>query len=410
MKARGKGAALTLQQKENKEKSIPKLVRITTVPLSLQTLISGQMNFMSRNGFNVYMISSDFKEKEALIEKEQSDYLPVEMTRKISPFADLVALYRLVKIFRKLKPAIVHSHTPKAGLLGMLAGKLTGVPVRLHTVAGLPLLERTGAKRALLVAVEKVVYHCATKVYPNSLKLRAMMIQANYCKAEKLKVIGRGTSNGICTATFKRTPEVLAKANELQARLQLSSQNFTFIFVGRLVRDKGVEELVEAFKNLQRKYPEARLILLGHEEADLDPLSAATLKEMHENPAILLTGFQADVRPYFAISQVLVLPSYREGFPNVPMQAGCFNLPCIVTDINGCNEIIFEGENGLLIPVKDSGALEIAMEQLLNDKKLYQQLSCKARALIIERFEQAQVWELILAEYREHLKQKGLVS
>ncbi len=408
MKMKGKGATSVLLKQD--ETFIPKLVRITTVPLSLQTLISGQMNFMSSHGFNVYMISSDFTEKQALAAQEQSAYLPVEMTRKISPFADLVALYQLIKIFRKLKPEIVHSHTPKAGLLGMLAGKLTGVPIRLHTVAGLPLLEKTGAKRALLVAVEKVVYGCATMVYPNSLKLRALMLKANYCNTAKLQVIGSGTSNGICTTTFNRTAAVMARAKQLSETLQISESHFTYIFVGRLVKDKGVEELVLAFKKVQERHPEVRLILLGPEEKELDPLSAAILKEMEENQGMRVIGFEKDVRPYLALSQVLVLPSYREGFPNVPMQAGCFNLPCIVTDINGCNEIIYEKENGLLIPVKNVEALVQAMEKLLTDQELYQQLANKARAMIVERFEQAQVWALILAEYQKHLKQKDLVS
>ncbi|WP_432712764.1 glycosyltransferase family 4 protein [Pedobacter sp.] len=381
-----------------------KLIRITTVPLSLQTLIAGQMQYMSQNGFEVSMISSDFDDKKQLAEKENAVFIPVDMTRTISPWADLKALFRLIKVFKKLKPIIVHSHTPKAGLLSMLAGKITGVPIRLHTVAGLPLMESRGSKRRLLEFVEKVAYRCATKVYPNSMKLQDFILQSKFCGAEKLKVIGSGSSNGIDSSYFQRTAAIAEKARAIKKNLKLSSKEFVFIYVGRLVRAKGVEELVKAFKNLQQKHPQAILILLGPEEGALDPLSPQTLQEIQNNRAIVRKEFEADIRPYLSLSHVLVLASYREGFPNVPMQAGCFNLPCIVTDINGSNEIIKAGENGLIIPVKDSKSLEFAMERLLQDKLLYQKLAGNARRLIVERFEQQQIWELLLAEYQEHLK------
>ncbi|MFI5451856.1 glycosyltransferase family 4 protein [Pedobacter sp. UC225_61] len=386
-----------------------KLVRITTVPLSLQKLIAGQMKYMSEHGFKVTMISSDFEGKDQLSADEQAEFIPVNMTRTISPFADLKSLYQLIKVFRKLKPQIVHTHTPKAGLLGMLASFITGVPIRLHTVAGLPLMETKGAKRKILALVEQLTYTCATKVYPNSSNLKEFIIQEKFTKTDKLKVIGNGSSNGINTKAFQRTDEVMQKATALGQQYGILPTDFTFVFVGRLVKDKGIEELVQAFHLLAVKYPDLKLLLVGPEEKELDPLSSQCLEIINTNKAIIAVGYQNDVKPYLALSKALVFPSYREGFPNVPMQAGCFNLPAIVTNINGCNEIIIEGENGLIIPAKDSNALRSAMESLYLDRNSYYYMAAQARTMIVDRYEQQKVWDLILAEYQLHLKEKSIV-
>lgn len=386
-----------------------KLVRITTVPLSLQKLIAGQMKYMGKHGFEVTMISSDFDGKAELETAEQATFIPVNMTRAITPFADLKSLYQLIKVLRAIKPNIVHTHTPKAGLLGMMASWYVNVPIRLHTVAGLPLMESHGLKRKILDLVERLTYACATKVYPNSTELKQFILKSKFTRAEKLKVIGVGSSNGIDTQAFKRTAELDAAGLKLLATHQLSEADFTFIFIGRLVRDKGIEELVGAFAILAKTYPNLRLLLIGPQEPELDPLSLSCLEEIQTNPAIIAVGYQNDVRPYLTISKALVFPSYREGFPNVPMQAGCFDLPAIVTNINGCNEIIVDRENGLIIPVKEMEALRIAMECLYLDRNLYQSMSIKARNMIVDRYEQNTVWSSILTEYELNLKQKGIV-
>lgn len=386
-----------------------KLIRITTVPLSLQKLISGQMQFMGRQGFEVTMISSDFQGKEELKETEQSNFLPVNMTRVISPFADLRSLYQLIRVFKMLRPDIVHTHTPKAGLLGMMAAWICGVPVRLHTVAGLPLMEARGLKRIILNLVERTTYACASKVYPNSRNLKQFIENEDFCASEKLKVIGNGSSNGIDTERFKRGVEIDRSAVDLKSKLGIRDDDFTFVFVGRLVKDKGIEELVGAFSILNKKYRNLKLLLVGPEERELDPLSESCIAQIYQNPFISTVGYQSDVRPYLSLSSALVFPSYREGFPNVPMQAGCFDLPSVVTDINGCNEIIVEEENGLIIPVKDQTALYDAMERLYLDAELYAKMKSNARRMIVERYEQETVWQLILEEYNQHLKNMNIV-
>lgn len=270
-------------------------------------------------------------------------------------------------------------------------------------------METKGFKRKILELVERLTYACATKVYPNSNNLNEFILQNKFATSHKLKVIGNGSSNGIATETFKRTQELAKIGEQLSASLNIADDDFTFIFIGRLVKDKGIEELVSAFATLSKKYTQLKLLLVGPQEPELDPLSLSCLQEIENNPAIISVGYQNDVRPYLTISKALVFPSYREGFPNVPMQAGCFDLPTIATNINGCNEIIVEGKNGFLIPVKDTEALQRAMERLYLDQNCYQQLAAQARAMIVDRYEQQKVWTLILAEYQEHLKNKGIV-
>jgi glycosyltransferase involved in cell wall biosynthesis len=381
-------------------KSNFKLIRITTVPLSLDKLLEGQLRFMN-NYYQVIAISSDNNYLREIGVREGVEVFHVSLTRRISPIADFKALCKLYLFLKSVKPHIVHSHTPKAGTIGMLAARLANVPHRLHTVAGLPLLETTGNKRRLLNFVEKITYACATKVYPNSFGLKKIILKNGFCEAEKLKVIGDGSSNGINTAVFKLTQSIEENAKLLAAKYKLDDRLFTFIFIGRLVKDKGIEELIQAFSILAFKYSDLRLILVGPEERDLDPLSSKCLLEIERNPSIIPVGYQSDVRPFLALSKALVFPSYREGFPNVPMQAGCFNLPSIVTDINGCNEIIIDNENGLIVPVKNVESLSKAMEDLYLNEEKYQIMSCNARKMIVERYDQKKIWSLILEEYQQ---------
>jgi glycosyltransferase involved in cell wall biosynthesis len=374
-----------------------KLIRITTVPISLEKLLENQLRFMKQY-YKVTAISAD---KDNLVRVGKLQKVPtfhVEMTRKITPFQDLKAVWQLYSYFKKEKPCIVHSHTPKAGTLGMLAAKLAGVPHRLHTIAGLPLLEATGGKRKLLNAVEKATYACATHIYPNSFGLKEIIIQEQFCKPNKLKVLGNGSSNGIDTAYFNPENFSAQQNQNLKNTLGIHENDFVFIFVGRLVGDKGINELLAAFKKAANQ--NVKLLLVGPLELDLDPVHKNTLQEIEENPNITSLGYQKDVRPYLAISHCLAFPSYREGFPNVVMQAGAMGLPSIVTNINGCNEIIIEGQNGTIIPVKDTFALYNAMKKMMEDFDYIAKLKKNARLIIVSRYEQQVVWDAILAEYK----------
>ncbi len=383
-----------------------KLIRATTVPISLKVLLKGQLSFMNRNGFDVIGVSSGGSDLRDVQVIEKISIKEINMTRTISPIADLVSLWKFYRLCKRENPIIVHSHTPKAGIVCMLGAKLAGVPIRLHTVAGMPLMEANGIKRKVLDWVEKLTYGSATKIYPNSVGLYNFILRYQYTSKEKLKVLGNGSSNGINTSIFSKEnvdPNISA---ELRSTLGLEEKDFVFVFIGRLVGDKGINELIEAFSTLERS--DVKLLLVGPQEPDLDPLKENTQKEIAINPHIISVGFQKDVRPYFAIAHALVFPSYREGFPNVVMQAGAMELPAIVSNINGCNEIIVEGNNGIIIPVKNADAIKNAMEIMVTDKAFYSQLKANSRNMIIQRYEQEIVWDALLKEYKSLLKDRKL--
>ena len=380
-----------------------KLIRITTVPISFKVLLKGQLRFMASNGFDVKGVYSEGEDLKEVRENEGIVMEAINMSRKITPFQDLKSLWEMWNFLRKEKPQIVHTHTPKAGIIGMLAARLAGVPHRLHTVAGLPLMEATGIKRKILNFVEKLTYSSATRVYPNSKGLYDFILQNNFTQSNKLKIIANGSSNGINTTFF--SPDQVSETEwvALREKLNIQPDDFVFVFVGRIVSDKGINELIKAFSELQavenNELMGIKLLLVGGLENDLDPLNPETLAEINQNKDIISVGFQQDVRPFFAISDALAFPSYREGFPNVVMQAGAMGLPSIVSDINGCNEIIVEGENGLIIPPKNVEKLKEKMLTLAGDKNLYIKLKENSRRMIENRYEQSVVWNALLEEY-----------
>lgn len=383
-----------------------KLIRITTVPSSLKVLLKRQLSYMS-NYFQVIAVSSPGKMLDEVRVNEAVRTASIPLTRAITPLRDLLALIKLYRLFRKEEPLIVHSHTPKAGLLGMLAARFAGVPIRMHTVAGLPLMEAKGIKKWLLIWAERLTCRCAVRVYPNSPRLAAYISANRLCSDDKLKVLGYGSSNGIDTHYFQLNEEVMEARDIVRHRLKLNTDNFVFVFIGRLVKDKGIRELVQAFASIEKKYAHARLLLVGPFEQQ-DPLEDETIDKINQDDQIMHVSFQDDVRPHLAVSNVLVFPSYREGFPNVPMQAGCMHLPSIVTDINGCNEIIEDNKNGLIVPVKDSNALTAAMERLMTNTSLYHHLRSNCREMITSRYEQQYLWALLLNEYNDLIHQTAV--
>ncbi|HLN94785.1 MAG TPA: glycosyltransferase family 4 protein [Flavobacterium sp.] len=375
-----------------------KLIRVTTVPLSIDKLLTGQLRFLG-SFFDVMAVSSDLEYLKRCAEREGVRFAAIDMTRGITPLKDFVALVRFVFLFYKERPFIVHSQTPKAGLLAMLAAKVMGVPVRLHTVGGLPLMEATGMKRKLLIAIEQLTYRCAHRVYVNSHGLSAYMVSEGLIRPEKLEVLGNGSTNGVDTRFFSRENILPSHTAQLREQLGIDPDDFVVVFVGRIVKDKGIVELVDAFLKVAAKYEHAKLLLVGMEEPETDPLPSLTLGKIADNRAIISVGFKDDVRPYLAMGNVLVLPSYREGFPNVVLQAGSMELPVIATNINGCNEIIVDGVSGLLVPVKNTLAIQHAILRLLNEPELSQQMGRSARERIEAFYGQAYLWKQIAHQY-----------
>ena len=385
-----------------------RLIRIATIPVSLKILLRGQHKYMCQY-FQIIGVSSSGSALDEVATHEGIRVESVNMTRQISPFKDLYALWKLIALFKREKPHIVHTHTPKAGTLGMIAACLARVPIRIHTVAGLPLLETKGYTRYVLNKIEKITYSCASMVYPNSFGLKQIIIKNSFCEDSKLKVLCNGSSNGIDTHYYSNTSFKNDSISMLRQDNGIKKSDFVFIFIGRLVGDKGINELVMAFVLLKKQYTDIKLLLVGQNEHILDSLEPNTIYMIKKCLDIIDTGFQDDVRPFLSISNAFVFPSYREGFPNVVMQAGAMGLPSIVTDINGCNEIIIDGINGVIIPPKNVDALKKAMEEFIIYSDMSVRLSKNARKMIVDRYDQEMIWKAIKNEYDFLLNEKGLL-
>ncbi|MFN3999041.1 glycosyltransferase family 4 protein [Algoriphagus sp.] len=340
---------------------MPKIIRITTVPLSLKVLLAGQMNYIKAQGWEVIMVSAGGRELNQVIKNEDVRHKVIPFTRKITPLTDLKCIWLLVQLFRKEQPDIVHTHTPKAGLLGMIAANIAGVKIRIHTLAGSPAMVAEGRKKNLLESVEKWTYSNATEVWPNSVGLRKFVIQKGLCSEYKLRVIGNGSSNGVDLKKFNRDS---LKENHLVAasmRIKASDDDFIILCVGRQVRDKGIEELVTAFLS-SKIVDKSKLVLLGAFEQDLNPLSSETIKIIQDHPRIVQIDWSDHVAHYLALSDILVHPSHREGFPNVILEAGAMQVPVICSDIIGNTDIITQKKTGLIFPVKNAAILKEALE------------------------------------------------
>jgi glycosyltransferase involved in cell wall biosynthesis len=340
---------------------MPKLIRITTVPLSLKLLLVGQMKYAKDQGWEVIMVSSDGREVDQVIRNEGVKHEMIPFTRKITPLADLKCIWLLFQLFNREKPDIVHTHTPKAGLLGMIAANIAGVKIRIHTLAGIPAMAAEGRKKSLLESVEKWTYANATEVWPNSKGLRNFVVQKDLCSEYKLRIIGSGSSNGVDLERFNRES---LKENHLVAatmRIMPGEDDFIILCVGRLVRDKGIEELVSAFLN-SKIVNKSKLVLLGAFEQELDPLSPETVQTIQDHPRIIQIDWSDHVAHYLALSDLLVHPSHREGFPNVILEAGAMQVPVICSDIIGNTDIVTQQKTGLIFPIKDASVLKEAME------------------------------------------------
>lgn len=372
------------------------IIQAVTVSRSL-----GFFKLISRDlrekGYEVISLSSSGPESDDL-KSAGHKTINVPMERRMSPFKDLVSLIRLIRVFMKEKPYVVHSMTPKAGMLCMLAAWLTRVPRRVHTFTGLVWPTATGVSRKILMMTDWITCACATHVIPEG---RGVMddLQTHITK-KPMKVLGYGNVRGVDMERFSLRPEIIKSAAKIR-----KDGIFTFLFVGRIVRDKGINELMNAFQRLNLEFPDTRLLLVGAYEEKLDPIKPESVQIINSNSNIEHVGVKRedDLVTYYAASDCFVFPSYREGFPNTVMEAGAMGLPCIVTDINGSREIIIDGKNGVIIPSKDEDALYQAMRDMLLDVDRYKEYKINARPLIESRFEKGFVKQCILDFYKESI-------
>jgi glycosyltransferase involved in cell wall biosynthesis len=383
---------------------MPKLIRITTVPISLKLLLAGQMKFMREQGWDVLMVSADGRELPQVIKAEGVRHEVIPFTRKITPFQDLKCLWQLYQLIKKEQPDIVHTHTPKAGLLGMIAAKFAGVKVRIHTLAGIPYMAAEGGKKSLLEKMEKLTYSYATHVWPNSNGLKGFVLENNLCPSGKLTVIGKGSSNGVDLDKFNRG---VLKENHLVAatmRILPGEDDFIILSVGRLVKDKGIQELVNAFLS-SKIVGKSKLVLLGSFEQDLNPLDPETIKIITDHPRIVQIDWSDHVAHYLALADVLVHPSHREGFPNVLLEAGAMELPVICSDIIGNTDVITQQKTGLIFPVKNVEVLKEAMEFAYVKRDKMAELANNLFMEVCENYERTKLQNEIFAQYQLVLKE-----
>lgn len=369
-----------------------KIIRAVTVPNSIG-FFKEVMITMSKDGYeNVVVTSPGERLDEFKAECPQFRTIALPMERHISLVKDSVALLKMIWLLMKERPYMVHSMTPKAGLLTMLAGFLTGVPVRIHTFTGLIWPTATGNKKKILMAMDRVLCACATHLIPEGQGVLNDLKDNGVCK-KPMRVLGYGNVKGVDMERFD-PKRFIPTAGE--------NKPFTFVFVGRIVGDKGINELVDAFTKLHNKYVNTKLTLVGRYEHDLDPVSLLTQQCIEANVAIEVCGpkYGDELLQMYVDADCFVMPSYREGFPNTVMEAGAMGLPSVVTDINGSREIIIEGENGCIVPSKNADALYEAMEKMLVDNTARERMSGNARKLIADRFEKGFVQSCQIQFYK----------
>ncbi|MGM9709312.1 MAG: glycosyltransferase family 4 protein [Prevotella sp.] len=380
--------------KRNKKK----IIRAVTVAQSL-AFCREVMIRMRKEGYDMVAVSSPGRELDSLREDDGFKCIEVPMERHISFFRDFVSLIRMIRVMVREKPYLVHSMTPKAGMICMIAAWLSRVPIRVHTFTGLVWPTATGLKRRILMATDWLTCACATHIIPEGQGVKNDL-QSHITK-KPMKVLGYGNCRGVDMIFFD--PTRFSKVYQQECEKKQTGKEFTYLFVGRIVKDKGINELVEAFTKLTEKYTGLKLILVGSYEEKLDPVDEVTHQRIINNTSIVNTGemYGDDLLKLYVDADCFVMPSYREGFPNVVLEAGAMGLPQIVTDINGSREIIIEGENGVIVPPRNTEALYLAMERMLKDKDARKRMAEQARSMIESRFEKRFVQGCQIEFYKE---------
>jgi glycosyltransferase involved in cell wall biosynthesis len=386
----------------------PKLVHVTTIPLTLYAFFDGQLRFMKEQGFDVQAITSPGSLVQTIAERDNVPIVEIEMPRSITPIRDLIAVARLWRTMRRIKPQIVHSHTPKGGMLGMIAAWAAGVPVRIYTIHGFPFATATGRKRTLLRFTERLSSRFADEVLCVSHSLRDFAISEEICPESKIKVLRGGSTNGVdALQRFNPSGQSDESRRKTRQTLGIPADAVVVGFLGRIVRDKGLIELTTAWQSLKSEFPELHLLIVGPFEPR-DPVPAEIEQLLQTDDRIHLTGLIDDPVPMYAVMDLLVLPSYREGFPYAPLEAAAMELPVVATRVTGCIDAIEDGVTGQLVPVTDADALRHAIRAYVVDAPLRRKHGTAGRSRVLRDFRQEVIWNDLLAEYSQLLRFKGI--
>jgi glycosyltransferase involved in cell wall biosynthesis len=382
----------------------PKIVYIVTVPITAKYLIRGHLGYMREQGFDVTVISSPEPELAEVANQESISVLGIKIHREINFWADFVSLWQIYRALVKLKPDIVNASTPKAGFLGMLAAWFAGVPIRIYLLRGLRAETAVGLKKLILNTTERIASICAHYVVAVSQSLSLVYIQEKLVSPTKLIIIGSGSSNGVNPDRFLPNADTLDLIEQLRQDLNLTADLPTIGFVGRFTKDKGIVELISAFEIVQQSLPTVRLLLVGDFEAG-DPLSPETVTKIKSNPAIILPGFVKDTALYYSLMNVFAFPSYREGFPNAPLEAALASIPTVGFSATGVVDAVLDGVTGTLVPLGNVDSLATELLKLLNDKSELHRLGEVARQRAFTEFQPPIIWSKWHDFYNKLMKQ-----
>lgn len=384
-----------------------RLVYIATSPLFLNFL-RGHIAFLRKHDIAVSVICSPGELLQAFTEQEGVPGYGIEMPRRITPFKDMVALWQMHGALRKIRPHIVHANTPKGGLLGMISAWICRVPVRIYHIRGLPFLTTSGWKRHVLRWSEKIACRSAHSVLCVSHSIRHIAIREKLCPENKIQVLASGSGQGVdADGRFNPAHYSDEMRRALRETLHIPDGALVIGYVGRIVRDKGIEELAEAWTHLRERYPNLYLLLVGDYEPQ-DPVPDTVRHRFSEDRRVILTGWVAETAPYYALMDILVLPSYREGFPNTPLEASAMRLPVVATQIPGCVDAVTDGLTGTLVPVHNSQALTEAIDRYIRNPDLRQQHGKAGGEQVLGKFRQEIISQALYEHYRLLMWEKGV--
>jgi glycosyltransferase involved in cell wall biosynthesis len=376
------------------------LVHVTTVPETFN-FFRGQIGYLKEQGFEVHAVSSRGSLLEDVAVREEIPIHSVEMTRRITPHRDLIALQKFYRLFSFLKPDIVHGHTPKGGLLGVLGARMAGVPVVVYSIHGLPFTTASGMKRHILCWSEMAACFFADRVFAVSRANLKEALAQGFCQKEKLQVLGNGSCNGV-DAEERFNPQKLDLETQEKVKnfYQINRDSLVVGYVGRIVRDKGIAELEESWQSLRQKYSSIYLLFIGPEEMQ-NPVPKRCMERLKADPKVIFTGSVENPIPFYAVMDILVLPTYREGFPIVPLEAAAMELPVVSTSVDGCVEAVIDGVTGILVPPRDSQALAEAIEKLINKSDLRKKMGRAGREMVLRDFQPKVIWQALYNNYIE---------
>ena len=367
-------------------------------------VLGARLRALRDAGFHVLLLSSPGPLLDITAAREQVERIELPMRRSITPLADLVSLYRLWRLIGKYRPDLVEFGTPKAGLLGTLAAWLRGVPRRVYMLRGLKLESTSGLKRRILLAAERMAARCAHVVLCNSESLRAEALALRLAPYRKLRLLGEGSSNGVDIDRFSPGPSTV--------REQLGIPHYVPVigFAGRLTRDKGLPELCEAFDLILCAEPSTRLLLVGWFDVAEDAVDPGLRMRILRHPQIYCTGFVPDTAPYYRAMDLLVLPTWREGFPNVVLEAAATGIPVVTTECTGARDSVLPEITGLMIPPGYPDAIYEAVMKLIRDPKRRQLMGRSARAWILEHYVESRVTGMTVDYYKSLLDARPVTA